>query len=156
MQSRVSTSSQVSDVDDKVEHIKRYYSNNLPNEDGLIQEIKSWKQFWKKEKAEKSKTLSATLEHLTQKNIYQLFSNILRILSVILTTSATSASVERANSVLHYAKTDFRNRMSEDRFNALLQLCVHSDINPDYKKIIDIYAMRYPRTMLLINPLREQ
>ena len=73
MQSRVSTSSQVSDVDDKVEHIKRYYSNNLPNEDGLIQEIKSWKQFWKKEKAEKSKALSATLEHLTQKTFINFF-----------------------------------------------------------------------------------
>ena len=61
--------SNLSDVDDKVEHIKRYYSNDLPNEDGLIQEIKLWKQFWKKEKAEKPKTLSATLEHLMQKNI---------------------------------------------------------------------------------------
>ena len=49
--------SNLSDIDDKVEHIKRYYSNDLPNEDGLIQEIKLWKQFWKKEKAEKPKTL---------------------------------------------------------------------------------------------------
>ena len=107
----------------------------------------------------KSRKIESTLSNIgtfDAKNVYQFFSNILRILSVILTTSATSASVERAHSVLHYAKTDFRNRMSEDRFNALLQLCVHSDINPDYKKIIDIYAMRYPRTMLLINPLREQ
>ena len=61
--------SNLSDVDDKVEHIKRYYSNDLPNKDGLIQDIKLWKQFWKKEKAEKPKTLSAALGHLTQKNI---------------------------------------------------------------------------------------
>ena len=40
--------SNLSDVDDKVEHIKRYYSNDLQNEDGLIEEIKLWKQFWKK------------------------------------------------------------------------------------------------------------
>ena len=33
--------SNLSDVDDKVEHIKRYYGNDLPNEDGLIQEVKS-------------------------------------------------------------------------------------------------------------------
>ena len=88
--------SNLSDVDDKLKYIKRYYSNDLPNEDGLIQEIKLWKQFWKKEKAEKPKTLSATLEHLTQKNIYQMFPNTERILSIILTTPATSASVERA------------------------------------------------------------
>ena len=65
--------SNLSDVDDKVEHIKRYYGNDLPNEDGLIQEIKLWKQFWKKEKAEEPKTLSATLEQLTQKNIYHIY-----------------------------------------------------------------------------------
>ena len=76
--------SNLSDVDDKVEHIKHYYSNDLPNEYELIQEIKLWKQFWKKEKAEKPKTLSATLEHLTQKNIYQMFPNIVRILVLYL------------------------------------------------------------------------
>ena len=109
-----------------------------------------------KRKSGKIENTLSNIGTFDAKNVYQFFSNILRILSVILTTSATSASVERTNSALHYAKTDFRNRMSEDRFNALLQLCVHSDINPDYKKIIDIYAMRYPRTMLLTNPLREQ
>ena len=46
--------------------------------------------------------------------------------------------------------------MSEDRFNALLLLYVHSDIKLDYKKIIDMYAMRYPRRMVLKNPLTEQ
>ena len=65
--------SNLSDVDNKVEHIKRYCSNDLPNEDGLIQEIKLWKQFWTKEKAEKPKTLSATLEHLTQKKFIKCF-----------------------------------------------------------------------------------
>ena len=36
-----------------------------------------------KEKTEKPKTLSATLEHLTQKNIHQMFPNIVRTLSII-------------------------------------------------------------------------
>ena len=49
--------SNLRNVDDKVGHIKRYYDNDLLNEDGLIQEIKLWKQFWKKEKAEKPKTV---------------------------------------------------------------------------------------------------
>ena len=139
-----------------MEHIKRYYSNDLQNEDGLIQEIKLSKQFSKKEKAETTKTLSATLEHLTQKNIYQMFPNIVRILSIILTTPATSDSIERANSALRYVKTDFRSTMSVDRFNVLLLLYVHSDMKLDYKKIMDIYAMRYPRRMVLKNPLTEQ
>ena len=57
-------SSNLRDIDNKVEHIKHYYGNDLPNEDGLIQEIKLWKQILET-KAEKPKTLSATLEHLT-------------------------------------------------------------------------------------------
>ena len=38
--------------------------------------------------------------------------NIVRILSIIITTSATSASVERANLALCYIKTDFWSTMS--------------------------------------------
>ena len=47
--------SNLNDVDHRVEHIKCYYGNNLPNEDGLIQEIKLWKQFWKKKKHKNQK-----------------------------------------------------------------------------------------------------
>ena len=61
------TLSNPSDVDDKVKHITCSYGNHLPNEDELFHKIKLWKQFWKKEKTEKPKTLTATLEHLTQK-----------------------------------------------------------------------------------------
>ena len=53
--------SNFSNVDNKAEHIKCYYGNDLPNEDGFFLEIKLWKQFWKKEKVEKPKTLSATI-----------------------------------------------------------------------------------------------
>ena len=84
-----------------------------------------------------------------------MFPNIVRILSIILRTSSASTSVERANSALRYVKTDFRSTMSEDRFNALLLLYVHRDIKLDYKKIIDMYAMSYPRRMVLKNSLTE-
>ena len=42
-----------------------------------------------------------------------------------------------------------------ERANALLLVCIHRDIFLDYEKITDIYASKYPRRMLLINPLRE-
>ena len=63
-----------------------------------------------------------------------MFSNIVRILSIVLTTPATSTSVERALSALRYLKTDFRSTMSEDTFNTLLLLYVRRDIKLDYKK----------------------
>ena len=39
--------------------------------------------------------------------------------------------------------------------NVLLLVCIQRDTFLDYDKIIDIYASKYPRKMLLINPLSE-
>ena len=43
--------------------------------------------------------------------------------------------------------------MGQDRLNALLLLYVHKDIVLDYEAVIDLYASRYPRRMVLVNPL---
>ena len=40
--------------------------------------------------------------------------------------------------------------------NALLIVYIHRDIFLDYDKIIDICVSKYPRRMLLINPLSEK
>ena len=45
--------------------------------------------------------------------------------------------------------------MGEERLNALSLVCVHRDIFVDHGKIIDIYAWKYQRRMLVINPLNE-
>ena len=82
-----------------------------------------------------------------------MFPNITRILTILLTTSSTSANVERANSSLCYIKTDYGNSMTEDRFNALIFTYVHRDIKVDREKNIDRYPAKYPRRMLLQNPL---
>ena len=44
-----------------------------------------------------------------------------------------------------------KNRRYE-RVNALLLAYIHWDIFLDYDKIIDIYASKYQKSMLLINP----
>ena len=44
--------------------------------------------------------------------------------------------------------------MGEERL-ALLLLYIHRDIFLDFNKIIDMFASRYPKRMLLINPLIE-
>ena len=48
-------------------------------------------------------------------------------------------------------KKDLRHK----RVNALLLVRIHRDIFLDYDKIIDIYASKCPRRVLLINRLRE-
>ena len=62
-----------------------------------------------------------------------------------------------ANSALQHLRlsTNFRSMMGEERLNALSFACIHQDIFLDYDKIIEIYAFKYPRRMLLINPLSK-
>ena len=45
--------------------------------------------------------------------------------------------------------------MNEERYNALPLVCIIQDILLDYDKISDIYASKYPRRILLMNPLSE-
>ena len=45
--------------------------------------------------------------------------------------------------------------MGEKRLNPLSLVCIHRVIFLDYEKIIDIYASKLPRRMLLINPVSE-
>ena len=100
-------------------------------------------------------SLSKTLNYILDNNLEVMSSNIKKVMSILLTTSATSASVESANSALRFIKTDYRSTMSEDHFNALILLCVHWDIKIDYNFIIQMYANKYPLRLLLINPLLE-
>ena len=61
---------------------------------------------------------------------------------------------KETNSALHL-RTDFRSMMGEEGLNALSLVCIHRDIFLDYDEIINIYVSKYPRRMLLINPLSE-
>ena len=62
---------------------------------------------------------------------------------------------KKADSALQHLGTNIRSMMGEELLNALSLVCIHQDIFLDYDKIIDIYASKYPRRMLLINPLSE-
>ena len=45
--------------------------------------------------------------------------------------------------------------MGEEHLNTLLLVLIHRDIFLEYGKIIHMYVSKYPRRMLLINPLSE-
>ena len=61
---------------------------------------------------------------------------------------------KKMNSALHL-RTEFQSMMGEERLNALSLVCIHRDIFLDHDKIINIYASKYPKRMLLINSLSE-
>ena len=69
-----------------------------------------------------------------------MFPNKKKVISILLTISAISVSVESANSALRFIKTDYRSTMSEDSFNALVLMYAHWDIKLDYNPIIQMYT----------------
>ena len=77
-------------------------------------------------------------------------------MSVLMCAPATSASVERAHSVLKLIKNPRRSTMGQGRFNSLALLYIHRDIQLDYDRIIDAFAAKRPRRMLMTNPLTEE
>ena len=62
---------------------------------------------------------------------------------------------KKENSTLQHLRTDFRSMMGDEHLKALSLEYIHRNMFLDYDKIIDIYASKYPRRMLLINPLSK-
>ena len=67
-----------------------------------------------------------------------MFPNIRKIYIMLLSTSVTGSSVLRANSSLRFVKTLFRSTMGSTRFNALVLMFIHTDVELNYDKIIDM------------------
>ncbi|CAC5413021.1 unnamed protein product [Mytilus coruscus] len=127
-----------------------YYNADMPSPETFRQEMRIWKSFWENQ-PDKPESITSTLTDVRACSI--LFPNIMKVLFLLALTSVMSSSTERANSSLKLIKNDLRSTMKEDRINALFLLYVHRDIKLDYDKIIDDYAMRNPRKMVLMNPL---
>ena len=113
--------------------------------------MKLWKRYWANEN-EKPRPLSQTISIIREKQIGKMLPNIMRVFEVLLVIPATSAGVERSILALRYIKKLYRNSMSESRFNALILMYVHRYIELDYDKIIDFFATKHPRKMLLVLP----
>lgn len=138
-----------------LECMKQYYEDDLPYPGDLEQEVRLWKRKWSSSRENLPATLSKTLKSISEDGEQNIYPNIATILLIILTFSATSASIERTYSALRFIKTSYRSTMTEDRFNALALLFVHRDIPLHYDIIIDKYTRKYPRRMLFKNPLVE-
>ena len=135
--------------DDVVHKLQTAFSSDLPARYSLPQEIERRVCKWKKvELGQLPKMLSETLQAVDDMS----FPNITCILRLLLITPVTSASVERANSTLAFVKTELRSTMSKTCLNNLILFFVHKDIKLDYNEIVDIFAAKAPRHMLLVDP----
>ena len=138
--------------DDTVNEVFNYYKDDLPSPESFRQELRIWKAFWNN-KPDKPDNITLTITD--PRTCSTIVPNITKILNLLLLTSVTSSSTERANSSLKLIKNVMRSTMGEDRLNALLLLYVHRDIKLDYDQIIDDYTRRTPRKMVLMNPVGD-
>ena len=81
-----------------------------------------------------------------------MFPNIRKIVTVLLLTSVTGSSVLRANSSLRFVKTPFRSTMGSTRFNALVLMFIHTDVELKYDKINRHVSFKASKRMILLNP----
>ena len=134
------------------EAIFNFYQYDLQYPETFRQELNLWRQMWLGSE-EKPNTIHETLGH--RKSCGIMFPNICKILTLLLLTSVTASGVERANSALKFVKTAFRSTMGEDRINALVLMYMQRDVKLNYDNIINMYAQRHPRRMILFNPLSD-
>lgn len=135
---------------DAFDDLFEVYKDDLPMASSFQQEYNLWQRQWSSQ-TDKPNNIKDTL--VDSRVCPLLFPNITKVLNLLLLTSVTASSVERANSSLRFVKNSFRSSMSEDRFNALVLLFVHKDIDIDIQAVLDMFARKYPRRMLLLNPL---
>ena len=67
----------------------------------------------------------------------------------------TSASVERAISALKIVKHSKREQDGESRLNTLLMLLDHKDVKVHVDKVLDLFAAKKSRWMVLANLLAD-
>ena len=77
------------------------------------------------------------------------FPNNFIILKIIATLGVTSCECERSNSELTLLKTYLRTIMGQSRLNGLALIHVHYRLELNMKKIIDSFARKHPRRMML-------
>ena len=140
-------------TDEQANQLDASYSEDLPSPSTFHQELKLWRRKW--DPVEKGPAEPTNLQETLCATNHHLFPNISRILYLLLLSPVTTAQVERSNSSLKFIKTPLRSTMGADRFNALVLLFVHKDLPLDYSAVIDRFASRNHRRMLLVNPMSE-
>lgn len=121
------------------------YKHDLPQPRFLDTELEMWSQRCRREKGVLPLKLSDVLPFIDKMN----FPNIYTAFHIFATIPVTTCTCERSISVLRQLKTYLRNRMTDTRFRGLALVNVHREIQLDTEKVIDEFAARNPRRMML-------
>ena len=136
------------------EHFSRFlqkYKDDMPQPDFLEMELRMWKLFCMNSKD----PLPNSIEELLPLVDHHSFPNILTALKIFGTIPVTTCTCERSISTLGRLKNLMRSTMGEKRLSSLGLLNVHREVHLDVEKVIDHFALKHPRRMLLVDILNS-
>lgn len=135
---------------DMIKNILELYSGDLPSFVCINAELDLWQHKWKAdtELASKLDTPEKCLRHTDA----DFFPNIHTLLQIMGTLPVTSCECERSISMLKLIKSPLRSTMGQQRLNGLAMLYYHRGVKISPEEVVDEFARRHPRRMLLANP----
>ena len=128
------------------------YKDDLPEPRYLATELEMWNETCRMADSKLPSTLTHVLKFIDKTT----FPNVYTALQIFATIPVTTCSCERSISGLRRLKTFLRNSMSEGRLKGLALLNVHREIHLDVDKVIDSFAAKHPRRMLLNDILNAE
>ena len=127
-----------------------YYKKDLPSP-SLDVELHLWKYKWRSFSQPFPDTPVDALAFASTR----MFPNIHQLLRLVCTIPVTSCECERSVCVLRHLKTYLRSSMGQERLSGLALMHVHYGMELDLEEIINIFARKHPRRMVLSDILRE-
>ena len=124
------------------------YKDDLPLPYFLETELDIWNK-----KCKISQKLPTTLRDVLLFADKSDFPNIYTAFQIFATIPVTTCTCERSISSLRRLKTYLRNSMSESSLKGLALLNIHREIHLDIDEVIDRFAAKHPRRMVLTDIL---
>ena len=129
------------------ENVLKMYGDDLPSSKSFPSELHLWQHKWSSQ-AEVASALNIPEKALKHAD-GNFFPNIQVLLKIMGTLPVTSYDCERSISVLLLIKTPLRSIMGQVRLNGLAMLFCHRKIKIPPEQVVEEFARRHPRRMLL-------
>ena len=129
-------------------YILELYGDDLPLFLCFASELDLWQHKWKVD-SELGSTLNTPEKALDHADC-DFFPNIHTLLCMMGTLPVTSCECERSISMLRLIKSPLRSTMGQERLNGLAMLYYHRDVQITPEEVVDEFARRHSRRMLLI------
>ncbi|EDO40596.1 predicted protein [Nematostella vectensis] len=128
-----------------LEEAVKFYTDDLVSPDVLDVELVHWRI--------EEESIPRSAVNALKNCDAEFYPNVHVLLRILCTLSVTSAESERSFSTMKRLKTYLRNTMSTERESSLALISVHYNRSLDVDAIIDTFATRHPRRLLIADIL---